>query len=94
MKYDNNFIKTDQGNGIYQGSTLTVSISGAEVIAGGIYQNNFPVLIDQGKDTLSFKLRKGWLRRALPKGRYVLKLWYYDYDTQKGGGIRDEFDIV
>ena len=82
------------GNQIPSGETLIVTVPEAEVIAGGIYQNNFPVIIDQSSVTLNFKLKKGWLRKNLPVGIYQLRIWFFDYNTMKGGGYRQDFRIT
>lgn len=106
-KYTTNFEKYSFGNGIKQGSELIVKVHGAEVVTGQIrHPTNGPIIIDQSHsrdednntETVNFLLkRRRWMgmkKDILPPGKYVLRIWYWDNDTMKGGGFEDEFEIV
>ena len=89
-----NWIKTDKGNGIKAGDTIIVNCKDAGHISGGIYKNNFPVTINQVMgDSISFKTKRGYFGRKLPKGTYLLRIRgnYADY---RGFGYDDKFEIV
>ncbi len=93
-KYKVNWIKTDKGNGILAGHEIVVTCKDADHISGGIYQNNFPVVINQVMgDVIKFKTKRGYFGRKLPKGTYLLRIRgnYADY---RGFGYDDEFEIV
>lgn len=110
VKFETNFEKYPAGNGIEEGSELLVKIVGAEVVTGQIRDaRNRIITIDQShsndedKDaqTINMKLKRrgrGWgiFRRNynLPPGKYVLIVWYFDYDTMMGGSYTDKFLIV
>ena len=93
MSYKVNWRKTPEGNGLWIGDDLEISIDGVEYISGGVFQNNMPVLafFEMG-DKVSLRMVKGrtWLGKAkpLPRGTYVLKC---RTATQ---GYDDEFVIV
>ena len=94
MTYTVNWIKTDKGNGIIAGNTIEVSVDEAGHISGGIYQNNFPVTINQVMgDKISFKTKRGYFGRKLPKGTYMLKI-RGNFPDYRGFGYDDEFEIV
>jgi hypothetical protein len=92
MKYNTNFVKTKQGNGIKEGSVLQIKIDGAHFFSGAIYQNNFPVIAFQtipgDNDTEILVKRKD---KSL-KGKAVLKVRAYD-SQWRGAGWNDEFVI-
>jgi len=91
MKIRVNWIKTPQGNGIEEGSTLTITADGADHISGGIYKKGFPVLAIFGKGSkASIKVKR--LGISL-KGPAVLKVRAYD-KYYRGSGIDDAFEIV
>lgn len=105
-KYTTNFVKKSFGNGIAQGSELIVRVTGAEVVTGQIrHPNHGPITIDQSHskdedndaETINLKMkRRRWLglkKDDLPKGKYELRVWYWDNDTMTGGGFRDFFEI-
>jgi len=109
VEYETNFEKFPAGNGIKEGSELIVKIKGAEVVTGQIRDSkNRIIVIDQSyaKDedndaqTVNFKLKRkgrGWgiFRRKhnLKPGKYILIIWYFDYDTMMGGSYTDKFLI-
>lgn len=106
-KFQTNFEKYPAGNGIKAGSELHVKVVGAEVVTGQIRDNsNRIITIDQShsKDedndaqTINMKLkRKRWhglKKDNLRPGKYTLIVWYFDYDTMKGGSYTDKFLIV
>lgn len=106
-KFETNFQKYPSGNGIKEGSELIVRIQGAEVVTGQIRDDkNRIITIDQSHDrdednnaeTINLKLkRRGWFglkKTDLPPGKYVLIVWYFDYDEMKGGSYTDKFNIV
>ena len=110
VKFVTNFEKFPAGNGIKEGSELIVRVKGAEVVTGQIRDvKNRIITIDQSHskdedndaETINMKLKRrgrGWgiFRRNynLPAGKYVLIVWYFDYDTMKGGSYTDKFLIA
>jgi len=107
VEYSTNFEKYPSGNGIKQGSELLVKIKGAEVVTGQIRDaKNHIITIDQSHskdedknaETINMKLKRrswGGLRKDdLPAGKYILIVWYFDYDTMTGGSYTDKFLIV
>ena len=105
-RYQTNFQKYDEGNGIEIGSELKVKIQGAESVTGQIRDSqNKVILIDQSSvsdedqrlETVNFILkRKGmnYPNDNLPAGEYTLVTWYWDNDTMTGGSYTDKFLIV
>lgn len=106
-KFETNFEKFPAGNGIREGSELLVTVKGAEVVTGQIRDNgNRIITIDQSHEhdednnaeTINLKLKRrrwrGLKRENLKPGKYVLIVWYFDYDTMKGGSYTDKFLIV
>ena len=106
-KFVTNFEKFPAGNGIKEGSELIVRVKGAEVVTGQIRDvKNRIITIDQSHskdedndaETINLKLkRRRWLglkNDNLPAGKYVLIVWYFDYDTMKGGSYTDKFLIA
>ncbi len=109
-KFETNFEKFPAGNGIREGFELHVKVVGAEVVTGQIRDAaNRIITIDQShlKDedndasTINMKLKRkgrGWgifkRKYNLSPGKYVLIVWYFDYDTMKGGSYTDKFLIV
>ena len=91
MKILVNWIKTPMGNGIREGSTLTITATGASHISGGIYKNGSPVLAIFGYGgKASIKVaRKG---KSL-KGNCILKVRAYD-QKYRGFGIDDIFVVI
>jgi len=105
-KFETNFVKFPAGNGINEGETLHVKVHGAEFVTGQIRDaKNQVITIDQShsndedKDaqTINMKLKRrrwGGLRKDnLPSGKYILIVWYFDYDTMQGGSYTDKFLI-
>lgn len=92
MKYNVNFVKTRDGNGIKEGSVMSIKIDGAYFFSGGIYQKGFPVIAFQtlpgDNDAEILVKRKD---RSL-KGKAVLKVRAYD-ERWRGAGWNDEFVI-
>lgn len=106
-KFETNFEKYPAGNGIKEGSELLVRVRGAEVVTGQIRNSkNEIITIDQSHskdedndvETINMKLKSkrwgGLIKSNLPSGKYVLIVWYFDYDTMQGGSYTDEFNIV
>jgi hypothetical protein len=106
-KFSTNFEKSGAGNAIRQGEELLVKITGAEVVTGQIRDaKNHIITIDQSHEhdedenaeTINMKLKRrrwGGLRNDnLPAGKYVLIVWYFDYDTMMGGSYTDKFLII
>ena len=107
VKYETNFEKFPGGNGIKEGSELIIKIHGAEVVTGQIRDvKNRIITIDQSHihdedgdaQTINMKLkRRRWLglkNDNLPSGKYILIVWYFDYDTMMGGSFTDKFLIA
>ena len=107
VKYETNFEKFPGGNGIKEGSELIVKIIGAEVITGQIRDVKNRIITiaqshkndeDRNAETINIKLkRRRWLglkNDNLPAGKYVLIVWYFDYDTMMGGSFTDKFLIA
>lgn len=107
IAFETNFEKFPMGNGIKEGSELLVKVKGAEVVTGQIRDvKNRIITIDQSHsrdednnaETINLKLkRRRWLglkNDNLPSGKYLLIVWYFDYDTMKGGSYTDKFLIV
>jgi hypothetical protein len=106
-KYQTNFKKYPQGNGIEEGSELIVRIKGAETVTGQLRgAQNQVIQIDQSHaydedndaETVNFVLktkRWGGLRNNnLPPGVYTLICWFWDNDVMTGGSYTDKFIIV
>lgn len=106
-KFQTNFEKFPAGNGIKEGQELQVRIVGAEVVTGQVRDHlNRIITIDQSHardednnaETINLKLkRKKWMglrKENLPSGKYVLIVWYFDYDTMMGGSYTDKFIIA
>ena len=104
-KYQTNFVKTRNGNGIKTGTELLVRIRGAEVVTGKISHKGQLLIIDQSHDndedkdasTINFKLkhrRFKIFKYNLPLGEYELHLWFYDQDSGERGLYRDKFVII
>lgn len=107
ISFETNFEKYPAGNGIKEGSELLVKVKGAEVVTGQIRDSRNRILTidqshsndeDKNAETINMKLKKrGWLgikNDNLPPGKYLLIVWYFDYDTMKGGSYTDKFLIV
>jgi|APSaa5957512535_1039671.scaffolds.fasta_scaffold13335_2 hypothetical protein len=108
-KYQTNFHRTKQGNGLYFGEKLSIRIKDAEVVTGRIYDHitNKTYQINQSHDndtdkdaeTISFTLKTKLHPQSvkpehyLPVGEYVLFTWWWDNDTMRGGTYRDKFII-
>lgn len=105
-KFETNFEKFPAGNGMKEGSELIVKITGAEVVTGQIRDvKNRIITIDQSHskdedlnaETINLKLkRRRWMglkKDNLPSGKYLLIVWYFDYDTMTGGSYTDKFLI-
>ena len=85
MKYNANWIKTPNGNGINEGDTLIIKSNVG--FQGGIYQKGVLKLIVNGHSKTSKLVIK---RKGVKlKGLATLKLVAYD-----GTGIKDEFLIL
>lgn len=104
-KYQTNFEKFENGNGIKYKEELVVKIVGAETVTGQIrYQNGQVCLIDQSHaadednnaETVNFnmKVKGAGDEDYLPPGEYTLIIWYFDNDTMMGGSYTDKFLIV
>ncbi len=109
-KYDVNWIKTPQGNGIKYGEELIVRVRGAEVVTGRVYdpRHGKTYQIDQSHakdedndaETTNFTLKSRNHPNAhpntysLPLGEYVLMSWWWDCDKMRGGTYTDKFVIV
>jgi hypothetical protein len=96
LKYKVNWIK---GN-IKLGGTLTVKVSDAYTIAGFVKQRWKGLFwrlkqVDQGKNSLSFKLkeRKRGKLTSYPKGKYQLRVSAYDKRNRQQIWT-EEFEIV
>ena len=91
MKFTMNWVKTPNGNGIAEGSTLKINAAGASHISGAIYKKGFPVLaiFGMGENAKVLVKRKGMNL----KGQCVLKLRAFD-SKHRGFGIDDAFIII
>ena len=80
MKYKANWIKTEKGNGIKTGNTITVKVVGAITVSGWIARKTWYgkkiMQIGQGKTLVSFKLKEKKGKKTVPykTGRYILKI--------------------
>jgi len=101
--YNTNLFKTKDGNAASSGSTLVVTIEGADHASGGIYKDNLPIQADfgygeDGSARLEFKLAKRaivdgtWRTVGLALGEYTLKT--RAYISGRGQGWTDRFLIV
>lgn len=93
--YSVNWIKTDKGNGIQQGTTIIIDWK-VDYISGGIFDEtgSFPILafFEMGNHVEIAPYKgKTWYGAAkpLPKGTYTLIT-----RTGYGDGYRDQFEIV
>ncbi len=104
-KYQTNFERFAEGNGIKHRSPLHVRIVGAETVTGQVRNSANKVLqIDQSHqadednnaETINFSMKvKGASDDDyLPPGEYTLIVWYWDNDTMMGGSYTDKFLIV
>jgi len=93
MKYSANFVKTKKGNAIKENSVLSVKVDGAYFFSGGIYQNNFPIIIFQTPtNTNTHDILLKVANKSI-KGKAVLKVRAYDKNW-RGYGVNDEFIIL
>ena len=80
MKYKANWIKTEKGNGIKTGNTITVKVIDAITVSGWIARKTWHgkkiMQIGQGKSLVSFKLKEKKRKKTVPYkiGRYILKI--------------------
>ncbi len=109
-KYQPSWIKTQYGNGLIYGSSLTVRIVGAELIMGHIidvknrkmYMLEYSHANDRDKDaeTNNFTMKTKLHPEAiapdyfLPPGEYILINQWFDYDTGRNGTYTDKFIII
>lgn len=92
MKILVNWIKTDKGNAINEGTVLTVSAKGAHHISGGIYVNGSPIIAIFGSgETAKVKVARKGMKLAGKQA--LLKIRAYD-EKYRGFGIDDIFEIV
>lgn len=92
MKYSASFVKTSKGNGIKEGSVLTIKVDGAHFFSGAVYQKGFPVIAFQtlpGDNDAEVLIKR---KNLSLKGKAVLKVRAYDIDW-RGAGWNDEFEI-
>lgn len=93
MKYNVNFEQTKNGNSIKENSIMKIKIDGAHFISGGIYQNNFPVVMFQtqaGDNDAELLVRR---KDKSLKGKAVLKIKAFDSEWREFGWT-DEFLII
>jgi hypothetical protein len=92
MKYSASFTKTAKGNGVKEGSVLSIKVDGSNFFNGGIYQKGFPMLTFQSVpgdiDCEILVKRKG----LSLKGKATLKVRAFD-SQWRGAGWNDEFEI-
>jgi len=104
-KYQTNFQKYPDGNGIKYKEELIVRIAGAETVTGQIRDSKNAVkMIDQSTaadednnaETVNFnmKVKGAGTEDYLPPGEYTLITWYWDNDTMRGGSYTDKFLII
>ena len=104
-KYQTNFQRFDEGNGIPHKKELIVRIKGAETVTGQIRNSKNEVKLidqshaadeDQNAETVNFnmKVKGAGPGDFLPPGEYTLIIWYWDNDTMMGGSYTDKFLIV
>lgn len=104
-KYQTNFQRFDEGNGIKYKEELIVRIAGADTVTGQIrYKNGQVCLIDQSHaadednnaETVNFnmKVKGAGTEDYLPPGEYTMIAWYWDNETSMGGSYTDKFLIV
>ena len=99
MKYKANWIKTEKGNGIKTGNTITVKGIGAITISGWIARKTWHgkkiMQIGQGKTLVSFKLKEKKRKKTVPykTGRYILKISATGKNN-KSNTWTDEFEVI
>jgi len=99
MKYKANWIKTEKGNGIKTGNTITVKVIGAITVSGWIAKKTWHgkkiMQIGQGKTLVSFKLKEKKWRKTKPykTGRYILKISATGKNN-KSNTWTDEFEVI
>jgi len=99
MKYKANWIKTEKGNGIKTGNTITVKVIGAITISGWIAKKSWYgkkiMQIGQGKTLLSFKLKEKKRNKIIhyKTGRYILKISATGKNN-KSNTWTDEFEVI
>ena len=95
------------GNAIVQGRELHVKIKKADSVSGFIKnaKTNEVFIVDQSHskdedndvETINFKLKHRRFRIFnfnLPRDTYVLKVKWWDRETQAEGGYEDHFEII
>ena len=99
MKYKANWIKTEKGNGIKTGNTITVKVIDAITVSGWIARKTWHgkkiMQIGQGKTLVSFKLKEKKWRKTKPykTGRYILKISATGKNN-KSNTWTDEFEVI
>ena len=99
MKYKANWIKTQDGNGIKTGNTITVKVIDAITISGWIARKTWHgrkiMQIGQGKSLVSFKLKEKKRKKTIPykTGTYILKI-SATAKNNKSNTWTDEFEVV
>jgi len=99
MKYKANWIKTEKGNGIKTGNTITVKVIDAITVSGWIARKTWHgrkiMQVAQGKCLVSFKLKKKKRKKTVPykTGTYTLKISATSKNN-KSNTWTDDFEVV
>ena len=99
MKYKANWIKTEKGNGIKTGNTITVKVIDAITVSGWIARKTWHgrkiMQVAQGKCLVSFKLKKKKSKKTVPykTGTYTLKISATSKNN-KSNTWTDDFEVV
>ena len=93
-----------KGNTAQHGKELIIRVKHAEAVTGQIrnernqvqqVDQSFDLDEDNDAETINFSLkRRGWFGSKLPEGNYTLIVWWWDRDTGKAGGFKDQFQIA
>lgn len=91
MSYSVNWTKTPAGNAIKEHETITVKVSNAEFVSGGVYMNNLPIIAGFGMgDTMKIKLS----RKDMNLEGFSLVLKTRAWVDNRSQGWDDQFLVI
>ena len=99
MKYNANFVKSKKGNAIKTGKTLICKVTDARIVSGWLAKKTWYgkklLQIDQGKNSLKFKLvkKKGGKTVNYETGTYIVKLSAF-CKCNKNQQWTDVFEVI